>query len=345
MAHKPSVLANAASENQQVASVHLGHEGADIFFATLRKDLESERIAFVATLHRSPYVAHIRRCTRQTSEAALFVEDIVDLLGTDIRFVHQVKDCADVDVAAARPHGEALEAGHTHRVVDTLAMVDSADAGAAAEMASNDFQVLPVLSNHLGTPFGHEAVAGAVEPVAADTVLLVILVGDTIKIVLGFDGEVERSVEHRHLRHVWHHIVDSLCPHDIAGDVQRSQVDERLLLVDHIARNLHTFGKIFAAMRKPVAHCRHLLDAGDDTMLGVGQCRHHHTQTLGMVRYWAFRCMLFTIRGVAEHTTFQAYAFQEAFGHDGTGVNVNKLILERRATTVENQNFHRAENV
>ena len=194
-------------------------------------------------------------------------------------------------------------------------------------MAGDDLQVFPVFANHIGTAFGNEAVTRAVEAVAAYAVLLVELVGDAVKVVLRFYAEVERGVEHRHLRHVGHHVVDGFGTHDVARYVQRCQVDERLLLVDDIARNLHALSKILAAVRKTVSHCANFLDALDDARHGVGQRLHHQAQAFRVVRYRALRGVLLAVSCVAEDAARQPDALQQAFGHDGTRINVNQLIL------------------
>ena len=224
-------------------------------------------------------------------------------------------------------------------------MVYGADRGAAAEVAGYDFQVFPVFADHLGATLGHEAVARAVESVAADAVLLVVLVGYAVEIVFRLDAEVERRVEHRHLRHVGHHVIDGLCTHDVARNMQRRQVDKRLLLVDDVARNLHALREILAAVGEAVAHGPNLLDARDDTRLGIHQRIHHKPQTLRVVGYRALAGVLLTLAGVAEDAARQTDALQQSFGHNGARINVNQLILKRRAAAVENQDLHKADNL
>ena len=141
------------------------------------------------------------------------------------------------------------------------------------------------------------------EAVAADAVLLIVFVGDTVEVVLGLNGEVEGGVEHCHLRHIGHHVVDGLSAHDVAGYMQRCQVDERLLLVDNITCNLHTLRKILAAMGKTMSHSANFLDAGDNTRLWVGKGSHNHTQTLGMVGDGTLGSVLLALAGISENAT------------------------------------------
>ena len=60
------------------------------------------------------------------------------------------------------------------------------------------FELLDGLAQHGGGAAGDVLVAGAVEAVAADLVLLIVLVGQRVHVSLGGHGLVEGGVEHGH---------------------------------------------------------------------------------------------------------------------------------------------------
>ena len=132
VAHEPGVLAYAASEHQQVAAVHLCRESTDILLATLGKDIEGMDAALVAVVSACPDVAHVLSSASKTHQSALFIQDVVCFLHTQVGLLHQIQQSPHIDVAATRPHGQPLERGHAHAVVHTLAVVYGADTGATA---------------------------------------------------------------------------------------------------------------------------------------------------------------------------------------------------------------------
>ena len=72
-----------------------------------------------------------------------------------------------------------------------------------------------------GGALGHIAVGGTVEAVAADLVLLIVLIGQGVDIGLGRHRLVEGGVKHSHLGHVGtHHVHAGLDAGDVGGVVQ-----------------------------------------------------------------------------------------------------------------------------
>ena len=84
-------------------------------------------------------------------------------------------------------------------------------------MAGDELQLLRRLAQHGGGPLGDILVAGAVEAVAADLVLLIELIGQGVDIALGGHGLVESGVEHTHHGHTGHDLLAGLMPVMLAG--------------------------------------------------------------------------------------------------------------------------------
>ncbi len=95
----------------------------------------------------------------------------------DLQIVLQVVDHRGVKVAAAGAHHQTGQRGHTHRGINDAALIDSGDGGAVAQMAGDQLQALNRLLKELSGTVADILVAGAVEAVAADAVLLIVLIG------------------------------------------------------------------------------------------------------------------------------------------------------------------------
>ena len=74
-----AALADAAGEDQDVQSAHRGHIGADVLAHPVAEGLERQQGAVVARVRRLFDFAHVVRDARDPQQAALRVEQLVDL--------------------------------------------------------------------------------------------------------------------------------------------------------------------------------------------------------------------------------------------------------------------------
>ena len=106
----------------------------------------------------------------------------------------------------------------------TLPLVDSGDGGTVAQVAGDEFQALNGLLQKLGSAMADILVAGAVEAVAADAVLLVVLVGDGVHVGLRGHGGVESRIKHSDVGLILaKDLIGSLDTQDGGGVMQGSQ--------------------------------------------------------------------------------------------------------------------------
>ena len=148
--------------------------------------------------------------TGDAQQAGLLVQDLVQLVAGDVQGVLQVVDHRGVQVAAAGAHHQAGQRGHTHGGIHDLALVHSSNGRTVAQVAGDQLQALNGLLQVLGSLVCNILVAGAVEAVAADTVLLIVLVGDGVHISLRGHGAVESGIEHSNHGDVAEHLACSL---------------------------------------------------------------------------------------------------------------------------------------
>ena len=118
-------------------------------------------------------------------------------------------------------------------------------------MCGDEAAVFRVLAQDLGGFCSHEAVAGAVETVTADGVVLVELVGDAIQESLAGHGLVEGGVEHSHLRELREELGGAFHTSCVCRFVQRGEQRDAADVVDDFLADLFALD-VLAAMHHAV---------------------------------------------------------------------------------------------
>ena len=81
-----------------------------------------------------------------------------------------------------------------------------------------------VFSKHFRRPFGYIGMAGTVETVSSDPVLLIVLIGDAIQIRLLRHGLVECRIEYARLGHVRHQLFTGADADQVRRIMKRRQI-------------------------------------------------------------------------------------------------------------------------
>ena len=182
------------------------------------------------------------------------------------------------------------------------------------------------------------------EAVAADLVLLVILIGDGVQIGVLGHGLVEGRVEHRHLGHVVaQHRPAGLNADDVGGVMQRRQGGAVLHRLHHLVGDENGAGEALAAVDHPVTHRVDLLHGGDDAVVRVHQGGQHRLDGLGMGGHGDVRRRhggLALHLGLIGEFSVNADALAQAFGQQMAGFRIQQLIFQRRAAGIDNEYFH-----
>ena len=120
-------------------------------------------------------------------------EDVEDLVERHAGLAEDDRQGEDVEVAHAVVVRQPRLRAHAQAARDRLAVADRAERRAAAEVAGDHLEV--VAAEQLGHPAGDVAMAGPVEPPAADAELGRPLVGDGVPLVGLGDRPVEAGLE------------------------------------------------------------------------------------------------------------------------------------------------------
>ena len=208
-------------------------------------------------------------------------------------------------------------------------------------MAHDDLAALGGNAQVLDGAAGHIAVRGAVEAVAADAQLIVILLRHAVHEGLRRHGLMEGGVEHGHHGGVRHDGLAGLNAHQVGRVVQRAQRDVLLDGRDHLVGDQAGGGKLLAAVQHAVTHGADLVDGLNHAVLRIHQRLQHHAHGGGVVgqRSGQLKLLLVAVL-VGQLAALDADALHQTLGDDGAVVHVDQLVLQGRRTGVDNQNFH-----
>ena len=182
---------------------------------------------------------------------------------------------------------------------------------------------------------------GAVEAVAADLVLLIILVGQGINIALGGHRLMEGGVEHGHHGGGGHNGLAGLDAGDVGGIVQGGQRDALLQGGHHVGVDPGGGGKLLAAVDHPVAHRVDLGHAPDHAVLGGGQGVQHGLDGLSVGGHGNLKLQLQVLGGdLVGQAAVDADALTQALGQHRPGVGVHELVLQRGTARIDDEDFH-----
>ena len=190
-------------------------------------------------------------------------------------------------------------------------------------MAGDQLQLLDGLAQHGGGPLRHILVAGAVEAIAADLVLLVILIGQGVSIGHGGHGLVEGGVEHGHHGGVGHQLLAGADADDVGGVVQGSQGVALLDGGHDLVGDEDGLGKLLAAVDHAVTHRIDLGHGADDAVVLVHQGVQHGLDGFGVGGHGHVGGLDGSLAGgLIGKLAVDADALTQALGQDLLGIGV-----------------------
>ncbi len=211
-------------------------------------------------------------------------------------------------------------------------------------MAGDDFQLLNGLAQHGGSTGGDKAVRGAVEPVTAHLVPLIVFIGDGIGVGHIRHGLMERGVKNSNLRHgITQNRLAGVDANEVGGVVQRGQ---RIALFNgfhHLIGDEDGGCKGLAAVNHAVPHSVDLAHGGKHTVFSVHQSVQNGLNGLGMGGHrhvnGAQGLLALHLRLIGE-LAVNTNALAQALCQQNAGRGVKKLIFQGRTACVDNQNIH-----
>ena len=251
----------------------------------------------------------------------------------------KLNDCR-VDITRTSTHDEALERGHTHGGVHALAADRGRNRSAVAEVAHNDLCVLRVkisLANHLTCD---KVVTGAVEAVATNPVLLIVLIGQRIEICLLLHAHAESRVKDSNIRRSGHSRLAGFNAHEVCRIVEGSQMAVRNCLLDVL---INQDGRAVkrSAVNHTMSDCGNLIRALNHTVVGIDKSLHDKLNRLLVSRHSDLELILLAARRrMCEQRALDSDSLAETLREHTLILHIDQLILERRASAVHDKNFH-----
>ena len=177
------------------------------------------------------------------------------------------------------------------------------------------------------------------EAVAADVIIFVVLGGDGVPVSLGGHGHVEGGIKHGNLGGVGHHRLAGTNAHQVGRIVEGSQRNAVLNGLDALIVDDAGVGELHAAMEHPMANGIDLIHGLDNALNGVHQDLQDRLNGLGMGGHGDVLDDLLIAHLVGQ-AAVNVDPLAQALGGHITGLRVHKLILQGRASGIDNQNVH-----
>ena len=156
-------------------------------------------------------------------------------------------------------------------------------------------QILNILTQSLCALLGNKAVGSAVEAVAADAVLGVVLIGDSIYVCLLGHLCVESSVKYCNLGNTGHNFFTSLDACEVCGVVQRRKGDALFDCLLALFGDENGLIKLFTAGNNAVTNSVDLLHFLDNAALSVNKHACQKADSVRMVLHGGVTLKLFAV--------------------------------------------------
>ena len=179
---------------------------------------------------------------------------------------------------------------------------------------------------------------GAVEAVAADAVILVVLVRNGVHESLAGHGLMEGGVEHGDHGDVAHNGLAGVDAGDVGGVVKGGKGSALLKSGHDVVVDLDGAGELLTAVHHAVTDSVDLLHGGDDTVLRAGELLDDSGDGFGVGGHGDvfIKDGLAADQGAVLEVTVDADSLSEALGHDLLGVHIDQLLIERGAAGFDN---------
>ena len=215
-------------------------------------------------------------------------------------------------------------------------MIHGADGSTVAQVAYDDLQVFHLLAQHLGSSLGNVAVGGTVETVSSYLVLLIVLIGDTVDVCHFRHGLMESGIEYGNVRYARHQLLACTDTDKVCRIVKRCKVvalfdGSHGLVVDQAGR-----GELLSAVDNTVADSTNLGKALYYALLLIGQSCDNSADSLAVGGHRNLGNFLLTAGRLIGQCAVDADSLAETLGKNCLGIGVDQLILQRRASAVDN---------
>lgn len=331
------MLADAGGEYYHVHAVQNRGVCADVLFDSVCEHVYRQLGALVARFFGGDKIAEIAAYAAYSLNAAILVEVADGLIGVPAFLAAKELHDGRIDIAATRTHYKTFERSEAHGRIHALAVLDCRQAGAVAEVAHDEFEILR--AHYLGSFLGDVFMAYAVSAVSADLKRHIVLIVDTVKLCDVGHGAVRR-VEHCDVRHVRHDGSASVDTHQTCGHMQRSKLDYVAYMLARGIVHKRAVGKVLTACDRAMSYGRYLIDLIYNAIFGIRE-RIEHELDRHCVRGHIVLYHDIFLSAVFKEGVPHAYPVRHAFSKHGLVFHFEQSVFKRRASRIDDKYLHR----
>ena len=202
-------------------------------------------------------------------------------------------------------------------------------------MANNDFRLILVQSSKTNGFLRYISMAGSMETIATNGILLVILCRN--RIVIGFlrKGHTESGIKHSHIFLTGNNLLTSLNAHKIRRIMQWSEVEAFPYHFLYLFVYNDTLREFITAVEHSMSDSGYLVYRLYHTMF-AGQSIKNQFHRYGVIRHILFYDILFSSRYLMFHTrTRNSDTLTKSFCQYLLSIHIHELILQRRGSTID----------
>ena len=335
------VLTDTACECDSVDTAHSSSVSTDVLNELVADHGLDELATLVACLRTVLDVSVVGGLLGYTENTGLLVHDSVDLLGSKVLLLHKQGNDRRVDRSATGTHHDTLKRSYTHSGVHTLTAVNCSDRRTVTEVAGYKLDVLRLLAENLCCTEGNVSVGSTVETVTTDTVLLVVLVRKCIEICIVGHSLVESGIKYCYLGYTGHDSLTSTDTGKVVGVVERAEFAALFDCCNNVLVDDNGTGELLTAVKYAVTYCCDLAHRSDNAVIGRYESIGNELDSLTVVSHLDVDLVVLTTGNlVLEVTAFDTDTVTHTLCEYGLIGHIDKLILDGRASCVDNENFH-----
>ncbi|OPZ75914.1 MAG: hypothetical protein BWY79_01889 [Actinobacteria bacterium ADurb.Bin444] len=208
-------------------------------------------------------------------------------------------------------------------------------------MAGDDVHGFDGSIQHLGGSVRHVEVTRAMKTVAPDAEVLIVVIGDAVGVSRLGHGLVERRVENGHLGDLGEDFHHGPNTHEVGRVMERSEGSAVFDGLEDLVGDDGRSGELLAPVDNPVSHRPQLVQAVQGSVLrgekGFEDKLDAHLMVGDIhIGDHGFHAAF----DVLDPGSGDADALHEPLAEHLFRAHVEKLVLQRRTPTIQNQNFH-----
>ena len=235
---------------------------------------------------------------------------------------------ARVNISGTGAHDQTLERGKTHGGIHALAADGCGNGCAVSEMADDHLGLLIAAAKRKRS-VGNKVMGLAVEAVAADLIVLVVLERKSIHESLRLHAHTESGIEYADIRLAGHNRLACLDAENVCRVVKRCQVGilDQSFLDFFVDQN--RLCELLSAMDHSVADRIDLVKRLDHTVLRINKLSHNKLYcSLMILHLFLDNDILMSRNLVGQLGALNTDTLYKAFAQDILCVHVNDLILQ-----------------